>query len=88
MAWQIVLQPQGLRLQLPAVRALVHVRAALRDTPIQLLDTRTAVQIGVVYNYLPLMIFPLWVALDRVELHLREASQGPRRRPTCATFLR
>ncbi|MCX6540965.1 MAG: ABC transporter permease subunit [Actinobacteria bacterium] len=43
--------------------------------PIEILDTRTAVQIAIVYNYLPLMIFPLWVALDRVELHLREASK-------------
>jgi spermidine/putrescine transport system permease protein len=39
------------------------------------LDTRGAVQIGVVYNYLPLMIFPLFVALDRLDPALREASK-------------
>jgi spermidine/putrescine transport system permease protein len=33
------------------------------------------VQIGVVYNYLPLMIFPLFVALDRLDPALREASK-------------
>ena len=32
-------------------------------------------QIGVVYNYLPLMIFPLFVALDRLDPALREASK-------------
>ena len=32
-------------------------------------------QLAIVYNYIPLMIFPIWVALDRVELHLREASK-------------
>jgi spermidine/putrescine transport system permease protein len=47
----------------------------LLSGPISLLDTRTAVQIGVVYNYLPLMIFPLFVALDRLDPALREASK-------------
>jgi spermidine/putrescine transport system permease protein len=42
---------------------------------IQVLDTRIGVQIGVVYNYLPLMIFPLFVALDRLDPTLREASR-------------
>ena len=32
-------------------------------------------QIGVVYNYLPLMIFPLFVALDRLDPALREGSK-------------
>ena len=47
----------------------------LRDSNIQLLNTRFAVQLGVVYNYLPLMIFPLFVALDRLDPALREASK-------------
>jgi len=33
------------------------------------------VQLGVVYNYLPLMIFPLFVALERLDPALREASK-------------
>ena len=48
---------------------------AIRNGPIETLDTSTAVQLAILYKYLPLMIFPLWVALDRVELHLREASK-------------
>jgi spermidine/putrescine transport system permease protein len=43
--------------------------------PLDVLDTREAVQLGVVYNYLPLMIFPLFVALDRLDPALREASK-------------
>ncbi|MBR7538961.1 ABC transporter permease subunit, partial [Mycobacterium tuberculosis] len=39
------------------------------------LYTRAAVQIGVVYNYLPLMIFPLYVAMAWAGLSLREASR-------------
>jgi spermidine/putrescine transport system permease protein len=39
------------------------------------LYTRAAVLLGVVYNYLPLMILPLYVAFDRVGEPLREASR-------------
>src|SRR5690606_11882600 len=45
------------------------------DGPFEILYTRTAVLIGVVYNYLPLMILPLFVAFDRVGEPLREASK-------------
>ena len=41
------------------------------NMPIEVLYTRTAVLIGVVYNYLPLMILPLYVAFDRVGAPLR-----------------
>ena len=43
--------------------------------PFAILNTRSAVLIGVVYNYLPLMILPLYVAFDRVGLSMREASK-------------
>jgi spermidine/putrescine transport system permease protein len=68
LSWRIVLAPQGF-----LSNWLVDV--GVRDTPLQVLDTRAAVQLGVVYNYLPLMIFPLYVALDRLDPALREASK-------------
>lgn len=68
LAWRIVLAPKGL------ISNTLQTWG-LRDTPIQFLDTREAVQLGVVYNYLPLMIFPLFVALDRLDPALREASK-------------
>lgn len=67
-AWRIILAPNGFvsdRLQ----------SLGVLGSPIDVLDTRTAVQIGIVYNYLPLMIFPLFVALDRLDPALREASK-------------
>jgi spermidine/putrescine transport system permease protein len=75
LAWRIVLQPRGFVSNFLQSGHWFTFGQALRSGPIQILDTRTAVQIAIVYNYLPLMIFPLWVALDRVELHLREASK-------------
>jgi spermidine/putrescine transport system permease protein len=47
----------------------------LIQSRLNVLDTRSAVQLGVVYNYLPLMVFPLFVALDRLDPALREASK-------------
>lgn len=75
LAWKIVLQPKGFVSNFLQDTHWFTLGQALRSGPIAVLDTRTAVQIAIVYNYLPLMIFPLWVALDRVELHLREASK-------------
>ncbi len=64
--WQIVLSPTGFVLQ--AMKGLGL------GTP-QLLDTAGAVQLGVVYNYLPLMILPLYVTLERLDGRLLEASR-------------
>lgn len=68
MSWRIVLAPRGL------ISNTLQTWG-LRDEPLALLDTRAAAQLGVVYNYLPLMIFPLFVALDRLDPALREASK-------------
>ena len=43
--------------------------------PINVLDTKVAVQIAIVYNYLGFMILPMFVALDRIDHHMREASK-------------
>lgn len=42
---------------------------------IKLLNTRPAVLLGIVYNYLPLMVLPIYVSLERVEASLRHASK-------------
>ncbi|WP_269936665.1 ABC transporter permease [Arthrobacter sp. HY1533] len=68
LGWQIMLAPEG------------FVSDALQNLgviggPIEILYTRAAVQLGVVYNYLPLMILPLFVSLDRAGASLREASR-------------
>ncbi|WP_231727585.1 MULTISPECIES: ABC transporter permease [unclassified Rathayibacter] len=65
--WQVILAPEGVLSQ--ALQAI-----GVIPGPIDLLYTRPAVLLGVVYNYLPLMILPLYVAFDRVAPSLREAS--------------
>ncbi len=40
-----------------------------------LLNTPFAVMLGIVYNYLPLMVFPLYVSLERLDKRLLEASK-------------
>ena len=64
--WQVILAPQGW---------LSSLMQRIGLDPLDVLFTRQAVLIGVVYNYLPLMILPLFVALDRVGAPLREASK-------------
>lgn len=66
--WQVILAPEGW------LSSLLQ-GTGLRDGPLAILYTRSAVLLGVVYNYLPLMILPLFVAFDRVGPALREASK-------------
>ncbi|GAB3603666.1 ABC transporter permease [Microbacterium aureliae] len=66
--WQVILSPEG------AVSDFLQT-VGLIGGPLDILYSRTAVLIGVVYNYLPLMILPLFVAFDRVGPALREASK-------------
>src|SRR5690606_6585456 len=41
--------------------------------PIRLMNTDTAVLIGMAYVYLPLMVLPLFAAIDRFDMRLLEA---------------
>jgi spermidine/putrescine transport system permease protein len=66
--WRLILSPDG------AISGFLQ-EIGLLGEPLAVLYTRTAVQIGVVYNYLPLMVLPLFVALDRMDPALREASK-------------
>ena len=49
------------------------INLGLIDTPIQLTYTDTAVLIGMVYVYLPLMVLPLFATIDRFDMRLLEA---------------
>jgi spermidine/putrescine transport system permease protein len=66
--WQVIIAPEGW------LSTLLQ-DIGLREGPLDLLYTRGAVLLGVVYNYLPLMILPLFVAFDRVGPQVREASK-------------
>ena len=64
-AWVGILKPQGL---LNAFLGLLHI------APVNLLYTPAAVQIGLVYSYLPFMVLPLYAALERLDRSLVEAA--------------
>lgn len=67
-AWSLILSPQG-----PLSSVLQTVGAI--SQPLDLLFTPRAVFIGIVYDYLPLMVFPLYVAIERMDRRLVEASR-------------
>jgi spermidine/putrescine transport system permease protein len=68
-AWRIPLAPNG-----TLSKWLVDL-GWIGPNGIQILETTTAVQIAIVYNYLGFMILPLFVALDRIDVRMREASK-------------
>ena len=47
----------------------------LISEPLQILNTNTAVYIGIVYTYLPFMILPIYASLDRMDPSLLEAAE-------------
>jgi spermidine/putrescine transport system permease protein len=67
-AWETILDSDGVLSNL--LQTLGIIRA-----PLNVLYTPVAIFIGIVYNYLPLMIFPLYVALERLDKRLVEASK-------------
>lgn len=66
-AWRIVLAPEG-----ALSTALQSI--GLIDGRLAILDSNAAVQLGIVSNYLPLMILPIYVALERIDPQLIRAS--------------
>ncbi len=67
-AWIGILKPEGLLNQGLAALGIV-------DTPLMLLNTETAVYIGIVYAYLPFMVLPLYAVLEKLDPSLLEAAE-------------
>jgi len=63
-AWIILLSGNGIPSWLAAV--------GIED--VRLINTPLSVLIGIVYGYLPLMVFPIYVSLERLDKRLLEAS--------------
>jgi spermidine/putrescine transport system permease protein len=64
-AWLIILGPTGLDGFL----------TNLLGQDVAILGSPWAILLGIVYNYLPLMVFPLYVTLERLDPTLNEASK-------------
>ncbi|MBY6004122.1 ABC transporter permease subunit [Salipiger bermudensis] len=45
------------------------------DTPLQIMNTNSAVYIGIVYTYLPFMVLPIYSALEKMDESLIEAAE-------------
>lgn len=67
-AWMGILSQEGFLNQFLLWIGLI-------DTPLTILNTNTAVYIGIVYTYLPFMILPIYAALDRLDGSLIEAAE-------------
>ncbi len=65
-AWLTLLGPDGLA---------GSIGDSIGDPAFRILGTPVAVLIGVVYGYLPLMIFPIYVTMERMDRTLIEASK-------------
>jgi len=63
-AWIFLLGGRGI----PALLELIGIEG------VRLINTPFAVLVGIVYGYLPLMVFPIFVTLDRLDKRLLEAS--------------
>ena len=66
-AWIGILRPDGL---LDAMLSLL----GFDGEPLRLLNTETAVLLGMVYSYLPFMVLPLFATLEKLDRGLLEAA--------------
>jgi putrescine transport system permease protein len=67
-AWMGILSNEGFLNQFLMWTGLI-------SEPLIILNTNTAVYIGIVYTYLPFMILPIYAALDRMDGSLIEAAE-------------
>jgi putrescine transport system permease protein len=67
-AWMGILSQEGFLNQFLLWTGLI-------GEPLTILNTNTAVYIGIVYTYLPFMILPIFAALDRLDESLIEAAE-------------
>ncbi|MEV6342871.1 ABC transporter permease [Actinoplanes sp. NPDC051851] len=78
-AWIVLLSPAGLVNDALTGWGLI-------DEPLELLYTKPAIVAGLLYAYLPLMILPLYAALEKLDGELLEAAANLGARPARAFF--
>lgn len=67
-AWIGILKTEGLLNQFLLFIGII-------DQPLVILNTSTAIYIGIVYSYLPFMVLPLYATLEKMDHSLIEAAQ-------------
>lgn len=73
-AWIGILKKEGLL-------NLLLMNLGLISEPLTILNTTTAVYIGIAYSYLPFMILPLYASLEKINPSLLEAAEDLGSRP-------
>ena len=66
MAWQTILEKNGILNMLLQFFGL---------DPVHVINTPVAIVIGMVYNYLPYMVLPVYVSISRIDAELIEAAR-------------
>ena len=66
-AWIGILKPEGLLNQFLMALGVI-------SEPLQILNTHTAIFIGIVYSYLPFMVLPIYSTLEKMDESLLEAA--------------
>ena len=77
-AWMTLLEDQGI------INSLLK---SLGFSGVRLMYSNGAVLLGMVYNFLPFMVFPIYTALSKMDMKLLEAAQDLGANPS-RTFLR
>jgi putrescine transport system permease protein len=67
-AWMGILSNEGVLNQFLLWTGII-------DSPLQIMNTTTAVYIGIVYTYLPFMILPIYATLEKMDASLLEAAE-------------
>jgi spermidine/putrescine transport system permease protein len=67
-AWMIILRDNG-------ILNSILVETGLLEDPVRILNTDVAVILGMTYGFLPFTILPLYVSIDRLDVHLVQAAR-------------
>jgi len=70
-AWMMLLRTQGV---INSILGWLAGLVGLHFTPLEMLYTQGAVLVGMVYEFLPFMILPIYTSLEKIELSLYEAA--------------
>jgi spermidine/putrescine transport system permease protein len=83
-AWMMLLREQGV---INGIIGWVAARFGVQFEPLQMLYTPGAVLVGMVYEFLPFMILPIFTSLEKIDIPLYEAAADLGANPF-RTFLR
>jgi spermidine/putrescine transport system permease protein len=70
-AWMMILRTQGV---LNGILGSIAGLLGMNFTPLEMLYTPGAVLVGMVYEFLPFMILPIYTSLEKIDLSLYEAA--------------